>query len=169
VRFPGDRRRPPPIGPAKENVHAPVLYSRPPRSPPPAPHPARPASVRPSKAQEADAERIDAAWDVCKERLEPTSSTATGGAAHRVAEKTGSAECDAHLETFDAMVISCRTELGPALQSMQQARDAQAEAFREWSTLDAASRAAAFDAARDGCLAATDALRQSATAMGCSI
>ena len=52
---------------------------------------------------------------------------------------------------------------------MQQARDAQAEAFKMWADLDEASKKAASDAAATGCKAGTDALKQSAQAMGCTL
>jgi hypothetical protein len=82
---------------------------------------------------------------------------------------TGSPECDEYLKTFDDMATKCKDKLGPAFDAMKQARDAQADAFKQWADLDEASKKAALDAAATGCKSATDALKQSASAMGCTL
>jgi hypothetical protein len=92
---------------------------------------------------------------------------AGGGAA--AAGGTGSAECDEYLKTFDDVVAKCKDKLGPALDAMKQSRDAQAEAFKQWGSLDEASKKATIEAAATGCKSATDAIKQSATAMGCTL
>lgn len=82
---------------------------------------------------------------------------------------TGSPECDEYLKTFDNMANKCKDKLGPAFDAMQQARDAQAEAFKQWAELDETAKKAAREAAATGCKSATDALKESASAMGCTI
>jgi len=82
---------------------------------------------------------------------------------------TGSPECDAYLKAFDDIVVKCKEKMGPALDAMKQSRDAQAESFKSWGTLDEASKKATIEAAATGCKSATDALKQSATAMGCTL
>ena len=52
---------------------------------------------------------------------------------------------------------------------MKQSRDAQADAFKQWGSLDEASRKATIEAAATGCKSATDAIKQSATSMGCTL
>lgn len=89
-----------------------------------------------------------------------------GGAA---AVGTGSPECDEYLKTFDDVVSKCKDKLGPALDAMKQSRDAQADAFKQWGSLDEASRKATIEAAATGCKSATDAIKQSATSMGCTL
>ena len=101
----------------------------------------------------------------------PASGAATGAAdpGAAAAGSTGSPECDEYLKTFDDVVSKCKDKLGPALDAMKQSRDAQAEAFKQWGTLDEASKKATIEAAATGCKSATDAIKQSATSMGCTL
>lgn len=127
-------------------------------------------SLEPTPAQDAEADRIAEAMDTCRARHEPAKSQGSGTPATPAAHgSTGSPECDEYLSTFDAIVVKCRDKLGPALEALLQSRAAQGAAFAEWAQLDEASRRAALDAAKAGCSAATDALRQSAGAMGCAL
>ncbi len=98
-----------------------------------------------------------------------TGTEPAGGSAAPAATGTGSPECDEYLKTFDDVVAKCKDKLGPALDAMQQSRDAQAEAFKQWASLDEATKKAAVEAAATGCKSATDALKQSATSMGCTL
>lgn len=123
--------------------------------------------MKPTKAQEDEADRIEDRMDTCKSKLE--SSSHSRSRSRPSVENTGSPECDEYLETFDLLVDTCSDKLGPALDALKQSRDAQADAFREWATLDDVSRKATIEAAATGCKSATDALRQSATAMGCRL
>lgn len=91
-----------------------------------------------------------------------TDTAAAGGS-------TGSPECDEYLKTFDDVVNKCKDKLGPALDAMKQSRDAQADAFKQWGSLDEASKKATIEAAATGCKSATDAIKQSATSMGCTL
>ena len=96
-------------------------------------------------------------------------SAAASGTDTAAAASTGSPECDEYLKAFDDVVAKCKDKLGPALDAMKQSRDAQAEAFKSWGTLDEASKKATIEAAATGCKSATDALKQSATSMGCTL
>jgi hypothetical protein len=89
--------------------------------------------------------------------------------ANTAAASTGSPECDEYLKTFDDMASKCKDKLGPAFDAMQQARDAQVSAFKQWAALDETSKKAAQNAAASGCKSATDAVKQSASAMGCTL
>jgi hypothetical protein len=107
---------------------------------------------------------------------DPGTAAATGSAAPdpaggggAAAVGTGSPECDEYLKTFDDVVAKCKDKMGPALDAMKQSRDAQADAFKQWGALDEASRKATIEAAATGCKSATDALKQSATSMGCTL
>ena len=82
---------------------------------------------------------------------------------------TGSPECDEYLKAFDDMANKCKDNLGPAFDAMKQARDAQADAFKQWASLDETAKKAAREAAAGGCKSATDALKESASAMGCTL
>lgn len=82
---------------------------------------------------------------------------------------TGSPECDEYLKAFDDMANKCKDKLGPAFDGMKQARDAQADAFKQWANLDETAKKAAREAAAGGCKSATDALKESASAMGCTL
>jgi hypothetical protein len=102
---------------------------------------------------------------------EASASAAASGSdtAAAAAGSTGSPECDEYLKTFDDVVAKCKDKMGPALDAMKQSRDAQAEAFKQWGSLDEASKKTAVEAAATGCKSATDALKQSATSMGCTL
>lgn len=90
-------------------------------------------------------------------------ATAGGG------DATGVSECDEYLKMFDDVVAKCKDKLGPALDAMKQSRDAQVEAFKQWDSLDETAKKAAVEAAAAGCKTAMDALKESATAMGCTL
>ncbi len=96
-------------------------------------------------------------------------SAAASGTDTAAAASTGSPECDEYLKTFDDVVNKCKDKLGPALDAMKQSRDAQADAFKQWGSLDEASKKATIEAAATGCKSATDAIKQSATSMGCTL
>jgi hypothetical protein len=120
--------------------------------------------------------KVDDKGSAAATGTEPGTAAATGAApatgaetASGVTVATGSAECDEYLKTFDDVVAKCKDKMGPALDAMKQSRDAQAEAFKQWGSLDEASKKAAIDAAATGCKSATDALKQSATSMGCTL
>lgn len=106
---------------------------------------------------------------------DPGSAPATGSAAasgttdQAPTTGTGSPECDEYLKTFDDVVAKCKDKLGPALDAMKQSRDAQAESFKSWATLDEASKKATVEAAATGCKSATESLKTSATSMGCTL
>lgn len=95
-----------------------------------------------------------------------TAATAGGDTA---AAPTGSPECDEYLKTFDDMASKCKDKLGPAFDAMKQARDAQVDAFKKWADLDETAKKAAVEAAAEGCKSATDALKESASGMGCTL
>lgn len=128
--------------------------------------------IKPTRAQDETADRIQDEMDACRERVAGEPDPSPGAPIDLVPAPpggTGSKACDRYLETFDLVVARCRQQLGPALDAMLQARNAQVEAFAQWSSLDKASRKAAIEAAETGCKAANDALRQSATSMGCTL
>lgn len=118
-----------------------------------------------TRAYDAEADRIGDAMDACKEALESKDPPYVRFAW----DSTGSDACDEYLLTFDAVAMKCRARFGPAYVAIKQSRDELAASFAEWATLDAVTRQAAIDAAETGCLSATDALRQSAVAMGCPL
>jgi hypothetical protein len=122
--------------------------------------------MKPTKAQDVEADQISEAMDACKEKLEPERDPIVRSFP---SGKTGSPECDEYLATFDKVVTTCADKLGPALDAMKQSREAQAEAFQQWATLDDASFQATVEAAASGCKAANDAVRQSARSMGCKL
>jgi hypothetical protein len=126
--------------------------------------------VKPTRAQDAEADRIEDEMDACKARhasAAPRTSSAAltplrpGG--------TGAPACDEYVRAFDTIIVTCKDKLGPAADAMIEARNMQVEAFGQWDALDAKSRKATLDAAEAGCKAASDAIRQSATAMGCPL
>lgn len=137
----------------------------------------------PAGAGTATAGKVDDKGSAAATGTEPGTAAATGAgtatgtepaggsaaSAAPAATGTGSAECDEYLKTFDDVVAKCKDKLGPALDAMQQSRDAQAEAFKQWASLDEATKKAAVEAAATGCKSATDALKQSATSMGCTL
>lgn len=82
---------------------------------------------------------------------------------------TGSPECDEYLAVFDQIIVDCEKELGPAFDAMKQSADAQREAFATWETLTPEERAATVEAAAVGCKAATDAIKQSAASLNCTL
>lgn len=130
-------------------------------------------NMKPTRAQDEEADRIEDAMDACKERIAPSPPAATVGPSEPLTPLppggTGSKPCDEYLATFDTIVENCADRMGPALDAMIQSRNAQVEAFAEWSKLDKKSKKAAVDAAKEGCTAARDALRQSAESMGCTL
>ena len=126
----------------------------------------------------ATAGKVDDKGTAAATGTEPGTAAATGtepgtaaptGTDTAAAGSTGSPECDEYLKTFDDVVAKCKDKMGPALDAMKQSRDAQAQAFQQWATLDEASKKAAVEAAATGCKSATDALKQSATSMGCTL
>jgi len=129
-------------------------------------------AMKPTRAQDAAADKIEEAMDACKVRIDPaTSYTYPSNAPVTPIPPggTGSPECDGYLATFDKVIVRCKDKLGPAYDAMLQSRNAQVEAFAQWATLDQASLEATLEAAAQGCRSATDAIRQSAQAMGCSL
>jgi uncharacterized lipoprotein NlpE involved in copper resistance len=117
--------------------------------------------------------KVDDKGSAAATGADPGTAAATGAApadpGAAAAGSTGSPECDEYLKTFDDVVAKCKDKLGPALDAMKQSRDAQAEAFKSWGTLDEASKKATIEAAATGCKSATDAIKQSATSMGCTL
>lgn len=85
------------------------------------------------------------------------------------ADSTGAPECDAYLALFDRLVLRCEKELGPAMDAMKQSQVAMREAFAQWKTLDEESRRTVIEAAGPACNSAVEALRQTATSLGCSL
>jgi len=137
-------------------------------------------NMKATQAQEEAAERIEDEMEACKTRFDPPALPPAPPSRHaplvpdeplRPAPRggTGSKACDQYLSTFDTVIVGCKDKLGPAYSAMVQSRNAQLEAFAEWSKLDKKSRKATIEAAEAGCKAATDALRQSATSMGCKL
>ncbi|KAB2908068.1 MAG: glutaconyl-CoA decarboxylase subunit gamma [Kofleriaceae bacterium] len=116
----------------------------------------------------ATAGKVDDKGTAAATGTEPGTAAPTGTDT-AAAGSTGSPECDEYLKTFDDVVAKCKDKMGPALDAMKQSRDAQAQAFQQWATLDEASKKAAVEAAATGCKSATDALKQSATSMGCTL
>lgn len=130
-------------------------------------------NVKPTKAQEEAADRIEDEMQACKARFEPPAPPPPPVPDEPITPAprggTGSKACDQYLSTFDTVIVGCKDKLGPAYSAMVQSRNAQVEAFIQWSKLDKKSRKATIAAAEAGCNAATDALRQSATSMGCKL
>ena len=80
---------------------------------------------------------------------------------------SGVPECDQYLGLFDRMLVECADKLGPSLDAMRQAQAAIRDDFAHWKEMPPDQRAAVAQAAAPGCLAAVDAVKQSAQAMGC--
>jgi hypothetical protein len=113
--------------------------------------------------------KVDDKGSAAATGADPAAGSAAASGEAPAAVGTGSPECDEYLKTFDDVVAKCKDKLGPALDAMKQSRDAQADAFKQWGSLDEASRKATVEAAATGCKAATDAIKQSATSMGCTL
>lgn len=80
---------------------------------------------------------------------------------------TGVPECDAYLKAFEALT-KC-DKAGPALGGLKQGLESSKQAWSSWKSLDDTSRKAAQQAAGPGCKAGEDAIKQTATSLGCSI
>lgn len=79
---------------------------------------------------------------------------------------TGVPECDEYLKAFEALT-KC-DKAGPALDGLKQALEASKTAWGAWKDMDEASRKAAQQAAGPGCKAGADAIKQTASSMGCN-
>jgi hypothetical protein len=82
---------------------------------------------------------------------------------------TGVPECDDYLLAFERLVTACGDKLGPSVDAVKQALDSQKASFLGWRDLDDSSRDAVHQAAAQGCKAGADAIRQTATSMGCTL
>ena len=94
-------------------------------------------------------------------------AAADPAAAPAAAGSTGVAECDEYLATFEK--LSKCDKLGPALEGMKTAADAQKASFASWASMDETAKKAAQAAAGPGCKTATDGLKTTATSLGCTL
>ena len=83
------------------------------------------------------------------------------------AGSSGVPECDEYVATFEK--LSKCDKLGPALDGMKTAADAQKAQFASWASMDEATRKAAQAAAGPGCKTATEGLKTTATSLGCTL
>jgi hypothetical protein len=79
---------------------------------------------------------------------------------------TGVPECDEYLKAFEALT-KC-DKAGPALDGLKQGLEASKTAWGSWKDMDETSRKAAQQAAGPGCKAGADAIKQTASSLGCN-
>ena len=94
-------------------------------------------------------------------------AAADPAAAPAAAGSTGVPECDEYVATFEK--LSKCDKLGPALEGMKTAADAQKASFASWASMDEATKKAAQAAAGPGCKTATEGLKTTATSLGCTL
>ncbi|MEZ4398544.1 MAG: hypothetical protein R3B06_00890 [Kofleriaceae bacterium] len=97
----------------------------------------------------------------------PAAAPAAPAAPAAAATGTGVPECDEYVATFEK--ISKCDKLGPAADGLKQGYEATKAGWAGWASMDEAARKAAQTAAAPGCKAGTDALKTTATSMGCEI
>ena len=83
------------------------------------------------------------------------------------AGSSGVPECDEYLATFEK--LSKCDKLGPALDGLKTAADAQKASFASWASMDDTAKKAAQAAAGPGCKTATEGLKTTATSLGCTL
>lgn len=83
------------------------------------------------------------------------------------AGSSGVPECDEYLATFEK--LSKCDKLGPALDGLKTAADAQKASFASWASMDETAKKAAQAAAGPGCKTATEGLKTTATSLGCTL
>ncbi|HVK77161.1 MAG TPA: hypothetical protein VM734_27835 [Kofleriaceae bacterium] len=88
-------------------------------------------------------------------------------AAAPAADSTGVPECDAYLAAFEKLA-KC-DKAGPALDGLKQGLEATKQGWAAWKDLQGEALDAAKKAAAPGCKAGEDALKQTASSLGCEI
>ncbi|MBK9035613.1 MAG: hypothetical protein IPL61_30870 [Myxococcales bacterium] len=124
-----------------------------------APAPADPAAVAPA---------APAAPPAADPAAPPAADPAAPAApADQAAASTGVPECDEYLATFEK--LSKCDKLGPALDGMKMAADAQKATFASWASFDETARKAAQASAGPSCKTLTEGLKTTATSLGCTL
>jgi hypothetical protein len=97
----------------------------------------------------------------------PPSEAPAAPAPTAAAASTGVPECDAYLAAFDK--LSKCDKAGPALDGLRQGLEATRQGWAAWKDMPADQLEASKKAAAPGCKAGEDALRSTASSLGCEI
>ncbi len=94
-------------------------------------------------------------------------STTTTTTTTTTTESTGVPECDAYLAAFEKLA-KC-DKAGPALDGLKQGLEATKQGWAAWKDMPADQLEMSKKAAAPGCKAGEDALKSTASSLGCEI